>query len=120
METDILLEGFKQAELHGLRYTKFIGDGHSSVFPTLVAQVPMWGHAIEKIEYANHAVKCYRSALENLVKEKRHFKGKGKLTEGMHKKVIKAARCAPFTALNYTKHVALIIAKLQKVNLLLL
>ena len=48
METDILLEGFKQAELHGLRYTKFIGDGDSSVFPTLVTQVPVWGHAIEK------------------------------------------------------------------------
>ena len=70
METDILLEGFKQAELHGLRYTKFIGDGDSSVFPTLVTQVPVWGHAIENIECANHAVKCYRSALENLVKDK--------------------------------------------------
>ena len=65
-------------------------------------------------------------------------KGKGKSTEGMRKKLTKAARCAikmrskdenksmaikkiftmaPFTALEYTKHVALIIAKLQKVNL---
>ena len=71
METEILVEGFKWAETqHGLRYTTFIGDGDSSVYPTLLSQVPVWGHAIRKIECANHAVKCYRSALENLVKSK--------------------------------------------------
>ena len=43
METDIILEGFKQAESnHGLRYIKFIGDGDSSVFPTLTSEVPGW------------------------------------------------------------------------------
>ncbi len=32
METDILLEGFLQAEqVHGVRYTQFIGDGDSSI-----------------------------------------------------------------------------------------
>ena len=92
METDLILQGFKQVDEYGLRYTKFIGD--SSVFPTLVAQVPVWGHAIEKIECANHAIKCYWSALENLVKDKPHYKGKGKLIEAMHKKLTKAARCA--------------------------
>ena len=50
------------------------------MFHTLVAQVPVWGHAIEKIECTNHAVKCYQSALENLVKDKPHYKGKGKST----------------------------------------
>lgn len=30
------------------RYTKFIGDEDSSVFPTLVKHVPMWGYAIKK------------------------------------------------------------------------
>ena len=95
METDILVEGFKRAETqHGLRYTTFIGDGDSSVYPTLLSQVPVWGHAIRKIECANHAIKCYRSALENLVKSKPQYKGKGKITEGMRKRLTKAARCA--------------------------
>ncbi len=68
--------------------------GDSSVYPTLLSKVPVWGYAIKKLECANHAVKCYRSSLENLVKEKPQYKGKGKLTEGMRKKLTKAARCA--------------------------
>ena len=61
MESDIILEGFKAAESkYGLRYTKVTGDGDSSVYPTLVQNVPGWGYAIEKLECANHACKCYR------------------------------------------------------------
>ena len=49
METDIILEGFIEAEkVHGVRYTQFIGDGDSSVYPTLLTSVPIWGHAIKK------------------------------------------------------------------------
>ena len=82
MESDIILEGFCLVEKqHGLRYTNFIGDGDSSVHTTLISGVPGWGHAITKQECANHAVKCYRSALENLVKDKPHYKGRYKLTE---------------------------------------
>ena len=37
METDIILEGFLEAErVHRVRYMKFIGDGDSSVYPTLL------------------------------------------------------------------------------------
>lgn len=44
MERDKILEGFKQSESnHRLRYVKFIGDGDSSVFPTLISEVPGWG-----------------------------------------------------------------------------
>lgn len=44
METDIILQGFQRAEHdHGVRYMRFIGDGDSSVYPTLQAQVPGWG-----------------------------------------------------------------------------
>ena len=46
------------------------------------------------MECANHAVKCYRTALENLVHDKPSYKGKGKLTEAMRKKLTKAARGA--------------------------
>ena len=95
METDILVQGFKEAETkYGLCYTTFTGDGDSSVHANLVTQVPGWGHTIRKVECANHAVKCYRGALEKLVAEKPHYKGKGKLTVAMRKRLTTAARCA--------------------------
>ncbi len=47
MERDIAIqnnsfcEGFTNAEqMHGIRFTKFIGDGDSSVHPTLIQNVP--------------------------------------------------------------------------------
>ena len=50
METDIILEGFLKCETqHNLRYTSFIRDGDSSVYPTLISSIP-WGYAIKKIE----------------------------------------------------------------------
>ena len=95
METDILVDGFQKAESqHGVRYLRFIGDGDSSVHPDLVAKVPVWGYAIRKIECANHATKCYRSALEKLVQDNKSYKGKGKFTETMRMRLAKAARCA--------------------------
>ena len=84
METDIIVEGFKKCiQQHGIKYTKFIGDGDSSVYPTLISSVP-WGYAIEKMECANHTVKCYRTALETLVQDKPHNRGRGKLTEAIN------------------------------------
>ena len=95
METNIIVQGFKEAESkYGLRYTTFVGDGDSSLHPNLISGVPGWGHAITKSECANNAMKCYRGSLERLVQEKTHYKGKGKLTESMRKKLTKAARCA--------------------------
>jgi hypothetical protein len=95
METDIILEGFKKAEqTHGLRYIRFIGDGDSSVYPTLLLHVPIWGREITKMECANHACKCYRGSLEKLVANNPAYKGKGGLTEKMRKKLTTSARCA--------------------------
>ncbi len=95
MEPDIILEGFKQAEeVHGVRYTRFVGDGDSSVYPTLIQNVPGWGRYIRKLECANHACKCYRSALEKLVQENTSYKGRGGLTEKMRRRLTSAARCA--------------------------
>ena len=40
METDIIVQGFKEAETkYGLRYTKFVGGGDSSVYPALITGV---------------------------------------------------------------------------------
>ena len=58
---------------------------------TLIAEVPVWGHVICKVECANHATKCYRVALEKLVER---CKGRGKLTKGMRKRTTGAALCA--------------------------
>lgn len=95
MEADIILEGFRNAEkTHGIRYTKFVGDGDSAVYPTLLTEVPIWGRSIEKIECSNHACKCYRNNLEKLVNENPQYKGKGGLTQQMRKRLTSAARCA--------------------------
>ena len=57
--------------------------------------MPGWGHTIRKVECTNqHAVKCYWGVLEKLVAEKPHYKGKGKLTVAMQKRLTTAARCA--------------------------
>ena len=95
METDIIVQGFTEAEkVHGVRYTKFIGDGDSSVYPTLIQKVSGWGHAIKKLECANHVCKCYRGALEKLVRDNPSYKGRGGLTEKMRRRLVSAARCA--------------------------
>ena len=60
METSIIVQAFQETESkYGLHYTKFVGDGDCSVFPSLVTEVAEYGHAIHKIECSNHAVKCY-------------------------------------------------------------
>ncbi len=92
METDIIVQGFNETESkYGLRYTKFVWDGDSSVYPSLITGVAQWGHTILKIECANHAIKCYRGALEKLAQENAHYRGKGKLTNNMRKRLTKAA-----------------------------
>ena len=95
MEPDIIVEGFQKAEQqHGVRYIKFIGDGDSSVYAQLISGVKGWGYAIQKQEYANHAVKCFRSSLEKLAKEKPQYKGRGKLTVQMRKRLASSVHCA--------------------------
>ena len=80
METDILLEGFQQAKVtHGLRYTLFVDDRDSSVYPSLIDGVAGWGRAIKKQECVNHACKCYMAGLEALVKQNPTYKRKGGL-----------------------------------------
>jgi len=94
MESDIILAGFLEAEsTHGVRYTKLISDGDSSVFSKLQEHVP-WGRFISKLECANHACKCLRSSLEKLVEEKPQHKGKGKLTKVNRIRLTTAVRCA--------------------------
>ena len=81
MESDIIAEGFRLSETtHGVRYLKVVGDGDSSVMVTIRQAVP-YGAFVEKIECANHAVKCYRSRLEALPKDHPQYRGRGGLTK---------------------------------------
>ena len=64
MESDIILEGFLEAEnKHGLRYMRLVGDGDSSVFAKIREEVPNWVRYVVKEEFANHINKCYPSNL---------------------------------------------------------
>ena len=95
MEADIILSGFLEAESsHGVRYINIIADGDSSVYSTLLENVPVWGKDIKTLECANHICKCIRSSLENLVEEKPNYKGKGKLTKINRIRLSTAIRCA--------------------------
>ena len=71
MEADIFLEGFLKAEeTHGLRFTRIIADGDSSVYSELTEDVHIWG----KNECANHTCKCMRSHLEKTSSRKASLK----------------------------------------------
>ena len=81
MESDIILQGFKCSErMHGLRYIWMIGDGDSSVYSSICIGVP-YGRFVQKVECTNHAIKCYRSALEKLAKEGNFSGSKGLINQ---------------------------------------
>lgn len=95
MEADIIVEGFLNCEYtHGIRYMRMIADGDSSVYAKIMQEVPIWGQHVKKLECANHACKCLRGHLENLVEEKPNFKGKGKLTKRNRLRIAMGVRAA--------------------------
>ncbi|KAL9975222.1 hypothetical protein ACROYT_G012355 [Oculina patagonica] len=95
MEKDILVEGFKQSETtHGVRYIGLIGDGDSSVHKAVVDSVPAYGSRVRKIECANHAVRCYRKSLHDLVEAHPEWKGRNGLSKMKIKKIAAGARAA--------------------------
>ena len=49
---------------------------------------------MKKVECANHAVKCYRSHLEALLKDNPQYQGKGGLTKATVKRITAGARSA--------------------------
>ena len=65
LESDIIVEGFNQSEtMHGLRYIWMVGDGDSSVYLSVTLNVS-YGLGMNKVEFANHAIKCFMLAKEN-------------------------------------------------------
>ena len=94
MEPDIITEGFQRSEeMHQLRFTQLVGDGDSSVFYSVALNVT-YGRRVKKVECANHAVKCYRSHLEALLKDNPQYQGRGGLTKVTVKRITAGARSA--------------------------
>lgn len=94
MEADIITDGFRQSEaMHKLRYLYLVGDGDSSVFYSVANNVS-YGRLVKKVECCNHAVKCYRTRLESLVKDNPRIGGRGGLTKAMIVRIATGARSA--------------------------
>ena len=95
MEADIIVEGFKLSEqMHRLRYIWFIGDGDSSVYHAVVIGVPSYGRFVQKVECANHVIKCYRNYLKALCKEHQEYRGRHGLSADKMKRITHGAHCA--------------------------
>ncbi len=69
MESDIIVNGFKSSiEMYGLVYSKFVGDGDSSVHFNV--ENVYSGVKVEKIECSNHIVKNFTTRLMDISKDK--------------------------------------------------
>lgn len=73
METDAIVEGFKiSVEMHGVKYTRLIGDGDSSVSNALRENMPYGPNThIRKIECSNHLLRNYTNKLRKNSKKNR-------------------------------------------------
>ena len=68
MESDAIVEGFRRSvDMHGIKYTKLIGDGDSSVHRKLIEALPYGSsQLIEKIECRNHILRNYSCRLQTV------------------------------------------------------
>lgn len=72
MEANIIVEGFQTSiDSHGLKYTRLIGDGDSSVTRKIHEIKPYGCTLVEKIECANHLLRNVCSKLKELVRSPR-------------------------------------------------
>jgi len=88
MEVDAVVEMFLRSEqLHGVRYSNYIGDGDAKTFKAILDIEP-YGHEfkIKKNECIGHVEKRMGSRLRN-VKKSAKLGGKGKLTDVLIKKL---------------------------------
>ncbi|XP_071056943.1 uncharacterized protein [Onthophagus taurus] len=72
MKSDIIVEGFKcSIEMHGLKYTKIVGDGDSSVYKKILETRPYGSACIEKIECRNHLDRNLGTKLREISRRKK-------------------------------------------------
>lgn len=77
MESDIILEGFKQSiSMHNLIYKKLIGDGDSSVTKKLNTAKPYGPTClVKKIECKNHILRNYMNKINDMVSKRKSSSG---------------------------------------------
>ncbi|KAJ3643704.1 hypothetical protein Zmor_026400 [Zophobas morio] len=77
MEADIIVEGFKQSiPMYGVKYTRFIGDGDSSVLDHLRKARPYGlDTVLQKLECANHICRNFNNKIKELIKKTRNNVG---------------------------------------------
>lgn len=76
MESDIIVEGFKQSiENHNLIYGRLISDGDSSTYNKILLSRPYQdeGLTVEKIECRNHLLRNFCNKLQNLQTDTRYI-----------------------------------------------
>ncbi|KAF0755359.1 YqaJ domain-containing protein [Aphis craccivora] len=67
MESSIIIEGFMQSEkMYGIRYNKFIADGNSSVYKTILEARPYKNLTVEKVECRNHLLRNLCNKLKDM------------------------------------------------------
>jgi len=77
MESDIILEGFKQSiAMHNIIYHKLIGDGDSSVTKKLSMANPYGPNCpIKKIECKNHILRNYMNRITDIAGKRKCSSG---------------------------------------------
>ena len=76
MKSDIIVAGFKESwRMHGVRYLWLIGDGDSSVHHAIQLEVTEYGRDVQKVECANHVIKCFCNRMESLCNSYPEYRG---------------------------------------------
>ena len=74
--------------------------GDSSVYHAVVIGVPSYGHHMQEVECANHAIKCYWNHLEKLCRSHPEYQRQYGLSAVRLKRITHGAHCA----INYKMH----------------
>lgn len=81
MEVDAAREIFgRSEELHGVKYTNYIGDGDSKTYKGIVDSKPYGDTGIKEKECIGHVQKRMGTHLRKVTKERKFLGGSGKLT----------------------------------------
>ncbi|XP_046961250.1 uncharacterized protein LOC124530923 [Vanessa cardui] len=80
MESEIIVEGFKQSlAIHGLIYGRLISDGDSSTYSKILQARPYKDITVEKVECRNHLLRNFCNKMQALQTETKYLKSHRKL-----------------------------------------
>lgn len=94
MESDIIVEGFKEVEIkYGLWYMCIVGDGDLFVYVKIREEVFEWGRDVQKEECVNYVCKCYRFNFEKFVMNNFFYKGRYNFIKKVRVQLVFVVRC---------------------------